>query len=264
MTAKPIIGFFGATGGCTLNALVLTLKDDFKAVALARTPSKLSDLLVKDHKIPQSTIDSNLTIVKGSATDLAPVKEVLSHNPSIIITGLGAAPVFQWSLTRPMSIDQPTLCGDAMQILVAAVKEVQEEGKLSTKPAIVCVSTTGISPSRDVPWLFYHLYHVLLAVPHKDKRVMEETLAAASVDSSSGVAGYASVRASLLTNGALKGPGAVKTGWERHPKAPAEPAGPGPALGYVVSRADVGNFIFENIVRGKTEEWTGKCFTVTY
>jgi hypothetical protein len=32
-SSKPLIAFFGATGGCTLNALALTLKAGYSAIA---------------------------------------------------------------------------------------------------------------------------------------------------------------------------------------------------------------------------------------
>jgi hypothetical protein len=38
---KPLIAFFGATGGCTLNALALTLKDGYPAIARTFSTGKI-------------------------------------------------------------------------------------------------------------------------------------------------------------------------------------------------------------------------------
>jgi hypothetical protein len=169
----------------------------------------------------------------------------------------------QLSIFQPFTIDQPSICADGINIIIAALKQLQADGVLTTKPAIVTISTTGIGKTRDVPYLLVPLYHWVLAVPHKDKIEMEKTLAQASVEENSPLAGFASVRASLLTDGSLQGADKVRSGWERHPSAEAEPVGPGPAIGYTISRADVGNWIFEKIVKEKPENWAGKCFSIT-
>jgi hypothetical protein len=139
--------------------------------------------LTKKHGIAQSTIDANLTVVPGNATNKEDVKTALSHNAAIIIDGLGGSAKFQMSLFQPFTIDQPSICADGMHMIIAALKDLQADGVLTTKPLIVTVSTTGISKTRDVPYLLVPLYHWVLAVPHIDKSEMEKAMAMASVAS---------------------------------------------------------------------------------
>ncbi|KAF9283105.1 hypothetical protein BGZ88_010658, partial [Linnemannia elongata] len=72
-TSTNFIAFFGATGGCTNACLVHTLNAGFHATALARTPSKLTDMLLTQG-IAQSIIDTQLTIVKGDIADIHAIK----------------------------------------------------------------------------------------------------------------------------------------------------------------------------------------------
>ncbi|KAG0356359.1 hypothetical protein BG005_004692, partial [Podila minutissima] len=63
-TSSGFIAFFGATGGCTNAALVHTLNAGIHVRALARTPSKLTEMLLAQG-ISQTILDTQLTIVKG-------------------------------------------------------------------------------------------------------------------------------------------------------------------------------------------------------
>jgi hypothetical protein len=222
----------------------------------------LTNQLTTTHSIPSSTLDSNLTIVQGSIKDLATVKEVLSHNAQIIVSGIGGSGRMQFSLSKPLLMDDPNICGDAVKTVLTALRELDSEGKLTTRPLFTVISTTGLSKKRDVPLLLYPLYHWLLHVPHIDKRIMEDTVAKATTESNQRIGGFVIVRPTLLTDGAANGKSKVKVGWERHPDAvSAQEAGPGPAMGYTISRADVGAWIFENIVAGNGE-WTNRCVTL--
>jgi hypothetical protein len=192
------------------------------------------------------------------------VKELLSHSPAVIISGLGAAPKFQASLLHPVTMDQPTICGDSMGVLLTALRELTQENKLNTRPFLAIVSTTGISPTRDVPWLLVPLYRIALHTPHVDKKKMESALIEEGLKKDSALAGFATVRASLLTSGASKGLKAVRVGWERHASDPSLETTPGPAIGYFISRADVGKWIFESIIQTQGGEWNRRLVTVTH
>ena len=195
------------------------------------------------------------------------MKAVLAHDVAYIISGLGAAPKFQLSITRPVAMDQPTICGDAAHAILAALTELLAEGKITVKPVIVVISTTGLSKKQnDVPRLLGPLYYWLLVVPHIDKSEMERVIAERSVASDSPISGFAIVRASLLTDGEAKGAEMVRAGWERHPSAETatDDKGPGPAIGYTISRADVGGWVFREILEREDKEWLGKCATITY
>jgi hypothetical protein len=222
---------------------------------------KLISLLKETQKVPASIVDSNLEIVIGSATDLNVLKELLSHNPAIIVSGIGAAPVFHASLFKPMTIDQPTVCGDFTTIFITAIHELGQEGKLAVKPFLVTVSTTGLTEHRDVPWLFYGLYKWLLHVPHEDKRIMENNAIEETLKKDSLLSGFSSVRASLLTDGVKND--ALQIGWLKHELDTESKEGPGPAIGYFVSRASVGSFVFEQYIQGDASQWNRRMVTVT-
>lgn len=131
---------------------------------------------------------------------------------------------------------------------------------------------------------------------------MEDLVVDASSASTSLLDTFTIVRPSLLTDGPVKGSSKVRVGWE-FPNATMGTAGaarkdgsssssssnankaPGPAIGYIISRSEVGNWIFEEIVKthqealerttqqqkqgGKKvqewkENWDGKCVSLTY
>ncbi|CAD6573758.1 MAG: hypothetical protein TREMPRED_000905 [Tremellales sp. Tagirdzhanova-0007] len=269
--SQPAILFLGATGGCTLAALVNTLNAGHRATALARTPSKLTTLLIKAG-VPLSTVEALLQIHKGNAISLPDVKVALllsspSRNhptlPTAIISGLGAAPKFQLSLnpSKWLTADDPTICGTAASTLVAALQEIYAEKPSlranSPKPLLCFVSTTGIVPEgapEDVPFLMRFLYHVLLAGPHVDKKRMEKVFRPEGRKDGSGVfRATIGVRPTLLTSGKSKGMKGIRVGREKRPE-----------LGYTVSRSDVGLFIYETAVQGMGKGWEGDMATLTY
>ncbi|KAF8945182.1 hypothetical protein BGZ46_006091 [Entomortierella lignicola] len=262
------IAFFGATGGCTNACLTHTLNSGLHATALARTPSKLIDML-RDQGIAQGILDAQLTIVKGDISDIVAIKNVLLSNKdsnpilaSQIISGIGGAPKMQRSLRRPVTIDNPEICATATKNIIQALKEIYTDYPSTTqhKPSFTCISTTGVSNvCEDVPFGFQTLYHIILAEPHKDKKEMER-LATENVsdpdESRRVLRGAIVVRPSLLTgdqnikNG--KGWQSLKVGQEDKP-----------AIGYTVHRADVGQWIFEQIVKGDDESHFGQKITLT-
>lgn len=130
-----------------------------------------------------------------------------------------------------------------------------DQGSAQQKPILTAVSTTGISSKRDIPIAMIPLYHWLLRVPHADKKVMEalvEKAAARNV-----IRGYLIVRPSLLTDGKKLGSSSVRVGWENVD-------GNGAAIGYTITRDDVGGFIFEKVIQNNAEEFTDKKVSLTY
>ena len=270
------IAFFGATGGCTNACLAHTLKAGYKATALARTPSKLTTQL-QAQGIDEATLDTNLTIIQGDATDVAAAKRVIApegNNGALvptIISGLGGTPKFQNSFSQPMTLDNPHICESAMRTLVTAMTELLQQRVANPyaapmtrdeKPVLTVISTTGISTvKQDVPLGLRSAYHYMLAVPHEDKKKMED-LAFANVDHGSGTTNYApfrgviSVRPSLLMGdhsiSSGKGWQVLRAGTETNP-----------ALGYMVSRADVGEWIFQSVVRTGGGEWVNQAVSLT-
>lgn len=154
-----------------------------------------------------------------------------------------------------------TICRIASTNVLSALALLQP----SSKPLILVLSTTGISAGpRDVPLAFYPFYKTLLANPHDDKSAMEKTLTDAIANATvnnlnpnpteSWIRGFVIVRASLLTNGPALGKEKVRVGSEDRP-----------AVGYTISREDVGQWVFENVIRDEARDrWVGEKVSLTY
>ncbi|KAI9793258.1 MAG: hypothetical protein M1816_000679 [Peltula sp. TS41687] len=299
-SSRPIIAFFGATGGCAGHALALSLRAGYHCTALVRNRTKLQTLL--------SSLDvsaehlSNLTITEGDIHSPPAVSQTLqvqvannNHHPKIvdlIISGLGSVPKFTPNPLRPTLVD-PTICETGtraiLDCLSSLVNQDQAHDEKMERPLFVTISTTGVSSqTRDVPYLMMPLYHWMLAVPHQDKKAMEKILIDAVSDGGGGQApppirGFVVVRPSLFTDGPALGKGRVKVGWEVAKRAGAEDENDGgggekgrPAIGYTISRADVGAWIFRELIdagdhhggdddgQGQRERWRGRMVTLTY
>jgi hypothetical protein len=209
--------------------------------------------------------------VQGSVKDSVPVKETLapSNKPaSIIISGLGAAPKLAFSL-RPFQMTDPKVVEEGMTVILEALRQLRREGVIgeAQKPLLCTISTTGISSGADVPALFKSGYEWGLAVPHKDKKIAEHLVASAAMErgDSAPLSGFVIPRPSLLNDRPSKGLENVRVGWEKHPDALAavDDEAPGPAVGYFISRADVGLWLFEEVIKGG-HKWSGKCVTLTH
>ncbi|KAK9312234.1 hypothetical protein V1522DRAFT_357268 [Lipomyces starkeyi] len=266
MSAKsnPTIAFFGSTGGCANACLVHCLLAGYDVSALVRTASKLTSQLLAQG-LTQETLDQHLTIIQGDATNVEDVKRTVVSDGSLvsfIISGLGGKAVLQKSLRRPVTLDNPDICASSTATLLNALREVFAENPLTAaiKPLLAYVSTTGISNGpQDVPFWFRFLYRVLVAVPAVDKRKMERALKLhmAQPDASQHFfRGIVGVRASMLTGGIdyKKGKGwrTLRVGMEEKP-----------AIGYTIPRSDVGQWIFEEVVKKNGGEWVGKIATLT-
>ena len=217
-------------------------------------------------------MDSNLTIIQGSIKDLTPVKQVLApaklQPASIVISGVGAIPAVKASILNPITMEDPKVCEEGLTTVLAALRSLRRENAITEtqRPLLVAISSTGLSKTRDVPLAYYGLYHVLLKVPHEDKKAMESVIAKATMEigDDSPISGFVITRATLLLNGEGKGLNKVKAGWDTHPEAinAKEDKGAKPAIGYSIRRADVGAWIFEQVVKGN-EYWVNKCVSLT-
>jgi hypothetical protein len=238
---------------------------------VARSPAKLRTLLETTHNISPEVIDNQLTIIEGSVKDIAPVKQTIAPfnvPAAIIVSGIGARPKFSLSL-KPIQMDDVHICEMAMTCILAALRELRRENVISAdkRPLLCTVSTTGISNNRDVPLAMAPLYHGILAVPHRDKKITEALVAKASMETGDDapISGFVIARPTLLNDGPAKGLDNVRMGWEKHPDAITAVEGNGTkaAMGYQISRADVGLFIFEGVIKGD-RKWAGKCVSLTY
>ncbi|KAM0787323.1 hypothetical protein ACM66B_007096 [Microbotryomycetes sp. NB124-2] len=272
MSSAQPIAFLGATGGCTFAALTRTLEAGIPCRTLVRTPQKLWDMINNSRSpIDKTKVASLLTIVQGDAKNLESVKELLSVKPKLIVFGVGGTPTIQMSITSPVSLTDPHICSEAMTTLLDALTTLQ----LSPPPAIIAISTTGLSSSsKDVPFGFRSMYKYALHVPHVDKHEMEDILT--SWASQLGL-NWVLVRPSLLTDSSPKSADskcptqrtkAIRVGWENGPN--------GPAVGYTISRDDVGRWIFENLLqpvakqdtldgtKAVESEWFGRKVSITH
>lgn len=135
-----------------------------------------------------------------------------------------------------------------MKTLLQALRELN----LEQKPFMAIISTTGISEGReDVPLLMRPLYHWILAIPHADKKVVDQLVMEAATEGKT-ISGYALVRPSLLVDGKSKGMEKIKIGSEENP-----------AVGYVIYRDDVGLWMFEELMKGDASRWNGKKPSIT-
>ncbi|KFZ12299.1 hypothetical protein V501_04294 [Pseudogymnoascus sp. VKM F-4519 (FW-2642)] len=255
---KPTTLVLGSTGGCALAFLVRALNAGYDCSVLVRTPSKLMALL--DSKgVTSTTITRHLTIHTGNSKDaatIAPALLIRNRPVDLILSSVGAAPKF--SRFGVPSIDDPVVCSTSMAALISAVRTL----RAPTKPIVVGISSTGISNfGRDIPVAMVPLYHWLLAVPHKDKKEMEVAMSDDVNSASPAFGGFIGIRPSLLTSGAAKGVAALKVGVERAKGFESM------AIGYTISREDVGNWIFEEVLKGdkgKVGRYENSFATLTY
>lgn len=149
-----------------------------------------------------------------------------------------------------------TICAEATTSILSALADL----KPVQKPLIVTISTTGISAGpRDVPLLFLPLYKVLLHNAHADKHNMEQLIADSLTEGSSGrkeawIRGFVFMRPSLYTNGPALGQPKVRVGTVSKP-----------AVGYTISREDVGKWIFDELIANEgRDRWEGERVSLTY
>ena len=266
-SVKPTIAFFGATGGCANACLVHTLQAGHSAVALARTPSKLKKQLLAQG-LSEDTLSRQLIVIQGDALDVAATKRTLTAGGGFvttIVSALGAKPKLTFNLWRPLQIftvDNLTICGSATQTLFNALQQIYVEKPALTanKPLATFISTTGLTTGpADVPFWMRFLYHQMLAVPHVDKRNMETLYRKNMADADPSKRLFhniVGIRPTLLMGSVSVsdciGLDKIRVGREAKPE-----------LGYTIRRADVGHWIFENVINKGARGWEGEMVTLT-
>ena len=134
-----------------------------------------------------------------------------------------------------------------MRTTLQALREL----KFVKKPFLAVISTTGISEGpQDVPFWNWFLYHQLLAMPHADKKVVDQLVAEAAEQGV--IDGFTTPRPSWLTDNQSIGMDKIRVGSVEHP-----------AVGYTINRADVGLWIFEELLKGDASKWKGKRPSIT-
>ena len=271
MSSTRTVAFFGATGDCAGYCLAASLRAEYTCTALARSPQRLHDSLTAKGISPdlQSRF---LTITQGDIRDTEAVRTVLhpsqtnsthetTKNPvvDLIISGIGPNAFYLHpNPLAPIGITDSTICRDASTTILSALLPSQSPSP-QTKPLLINISTTGITPPslpRDIPLLYLPLYRWLLHHPHVDKGGMEANLrnlmGEGVEEENRGIRGFVNVKPTLLTGGEGTGWENIRFGVESEP-----------AIGYFVARKDVGEWVFERLVRRDVEDgWIGRGVTL--
>ncbi|KAK6350402.1 hypothetical protein TWF718_003594 [Orbilia javanica] len=261
------VAFFGATGGTALAALELSLQAGYQCSALVRSADKLREML------SSNTPTANLRIIQGDALKPEPVRETLI-DPSTgtvvdtIVYGLGGRPTSLNPLTAKFPF--PHICEDTTKVIISILESLNP----AIAPFICSVSTTGVSGSKDVPFFYGPFYHWMLKTPHDDKGKMEELVKGAGASGT--FRNWTLIRPTLLSDGEATH-GQIKAGYEGMEKnkdfggqlSPANGGSGwrsvnGDAIGYTISRKDVGAFIFEEVVVNGGSRFNGKTVTLSH
>jgi hypothetical protein len=234
----------------------LSAAAELTIIPVARTPEKLTKVLEKEG-ITHSQISSQLTIVTGDIRSQSDVAKVLFPDDSnipvdIVVSGIGAYPEIKW--WGGISSKDPNLCEEAILVILSVLSSRSQGPK---KPFVVTIGTTGISKlGRDNPWLMVPLYKGLLGEAHRDKEKMENAVVKAFEEQR--IDGYTLVHASALTTGKLWGHEHVRSEIEGKQWS-------GKAIGYTISRKDVGNWIFMDVIKGfESVKGKGRIARITY
>jgi nucleoside-diphosphate-sugar epimerase len=248
------VAIFGATGGTGLAVLKLCLEAGNAVNVLARSPSKLSHL---------SSQHPNLHVIQGDIRDLLAVKSTLTLDNKIVdivVSSIGMS--FKGGLN--FGWNDESICEDATNTILRALSELEAENKPSfpvNGPQMVLLSTTGISEkSRDIPIAMLPLYRWMLHVPHEDKKKMEKLMHHGEGKARNWVL----IRPSFLVDGKSKGMEKIRVSTETPGASPNEGEKQSVAIGYTISREDVGLWIFEECVNANGSKWKGKMVTLTY
>lgn len=245
--SSKAVAFFGATGGCGLAALKKSLAAGYTCIALCRTPSRLTSQLSTDEQ-------SKLHIKQGNAHDVDAVAKCLvdPNKPDSLVDSIIFSIGGVFSFTR-LNIDDPNVCEKGIVAVLDALKKLRQSGGFTGQsPLVIGVSSTGISRlGRDLPYLMKPLY-ALLWRPHADKEAMENRL----IESNEV---WTIVRPSLLLDGP-ESDKPIREGIEDPKARKVESV----AIGYTISRNDVGKWIFNNLINRDSDKWVKKVATITY
>ncbi|KAJ5552623.1 hypothetical protein N7494_002001 [Penicillium frequentans] len=285
------IAFFGPTGGCVNACLAHTLLNGNKVIALARTPSKLTTQLLEQPGLTTEILDTQLKIIQGDGMDIEAVMKTIivsetgsekSTQPTLvnmIISGMGGTGTM--AFTRPSPCDKIPMRVPTLPHVVIPNPHVTEQftmtflealGQIAERfdsfadyaavaPRVMVISGTGIKEGlNDVPYLFKKMYDVLLPIPHEDKKQMERLLETERKQRQSLlVGGLIIVRPSFMEGDhKIAAPGVddryekLKVGTEKKP-----------AVGYMIPRAWVGRWMFEEVVKTGGGKWVGEGAILT-
>ncbi|KFH42613.1 hypothetical protein ACRE_066800 [Hapsidospora chrysogenum ATCC 11550] len=254
------IAFLGASTGCGRAALMEALEAGHTCIALCRVPSKLDDIAAALYR-------GRLTVREGNAHDVAAVAGCLTTERDVGASMVDAVCSCIGSAmdAKTLSFEDPDVCRKGMETLLEALRIVrgkhevrQADGTQQHSGPLVCaLSTTGIaSAGRDFPLLYKPLYEHLLGPPHADKKAMEALLVGSGER-------FVLVRPSLLTDEDAGDMARVRVGVEDARTGEVE--GSGREIGYTISRAAVGRWVYGNVLAGEEgARFEGKAVSITW
>ncbi|KPM36383.1 hypothetical protein AK830_g10186 [Neonectria ditissima] len=238
------IAFLGASGGCGLAALKLAIAAGHTCIALCRTPSKLEAVFPNR--------PANLIVRQGNAHDAEAVAACLTvpADAARLVDAVCFSIGGRFS-TKTFSIDDPDVCKKGIASVLQALDTLRRTGAQGS-PLVAAISSTGISDhGRDVPLPFAPLYRYGLAVPHADKKVLEQRL----IESSER---WVVVRPSFMVDGG-KPDRKIRVGVEDPSKGVEKKE-----VGYTISREDVGRWMYENLFAVDSTQYNGKAVSITW
>lgn len=285
------IAFFGPTGGCANACLAHTLLNGYKAIALARTPSKLTTQLLEQPGLTTEILDTQLVIIQGDAMDIDAVMKTIivpetgSEKPAhptlvnMIISGIGGTGIMAFTKPSPcgkstmrvptlpyVKLSNPHVTEQFTTTLLAALGRIAERfdsyaDYAAVAPRVMIISGTGIKEGlNDVPYLFKKIYDVLLPIPHEDKRQMERLLEMEKGQRQSLlVGGLVIVRPSFMEADHKIAASGVDDRYEKLRVGTEKK----PAVGYMIPRPWVGRWMFEEVVKTGGDKWVGEGVILT-
>ena len=259
---------------------------------MARNPEKLRLLLTSsNYNVSETDVSTRLRIIKGDIRDRDAARRTLKPDSGssavadIIIFGVGGSPHLAPASIHLLTVDDPNVCGEGMKCILEELEAIRAaslrnaSGSAYSRPLVAAISTTGLPSGkgkRDVPLLLLPFYRWLLAVPHQDKLAMEMAMVAAAEEGEKQLVDVVIVRPTLLVDGERGGKEMVRVGWEHAGTSASSDnddqsdgtraeVAPGPAVGYSVRRADIGAWLFEEVLVESDggRKWAGKRVTLS-
>ncbi|KAL8805732.1 MAG: hypothetical protein Q9182_001765 [Xanthomendoza sp. 2 TL-2023] len=220
-------------------------------------------MLKKQRRLSQALLGAKLVIFQGNAKDPQAMKQVVVDEDGQIVAQIlslaliiygqtGGTPKFTPNPLKP-TLDDLHVCEETMASINTALSDIKQSGRVHPMPLLTALSTTSISESLDTPMMMTPVYHWLGAVPHADKKKLENQVELAKREGL--VREHMIIRPSLLIDSWSYGRKEVKGDWEG--KAPGE-LGEGAAVGYTITREDVGYFVFDSIIAETGGDYMGK------
>lgn len=274
--------FIGACGATLIHVLASTLLAGHRAAAckfstrskcagthirllVVRNASKLRTML-SDLGVSEDTMKVQLIIVEGSSRDTDVVMSLLRNEPEVIFSGITSLPKFSWNPFRPIGMVDATITGDSAAAVVEALRQLKATSAITKLPVFCPISSTGHGSVRDQPLPLIPLYLWLLPIPQADTAVLETVVRAAATEPNSALDGYVMLRPPLLTHGKKEGTKSLRVGWiwEDDVFRSTKEKELGVEVGYTISRQDLAQWMFEELVQGDVNRWKGKCVNLTY